>query len=175
MAPKSYKQKHSSTCGIAVIRNILKNKFNINRTQDYLVKLAERLYKQKHDNKPINTRYKIKENGTDVYHFINLAKYFKLKVFSKSFGNIRHLKFLINQGIWPILHRPSELDGDGHYIIVLGYSGSYIYLFDPSKLNGGLKKESYKTFINKWTFLNERWFIFYYKDKLNLPFKGKYL
>jgi hypothetical protein len=152
----------------------LKNKFEIIKDETSLIRLAERLYEQKHRNLKHN-KYKIKENGTDVYHLVNLAKYFRLSAFSKSQGSLRNIKFLIDQGIWPIIHRPFERDGDGHYLLVIDYNKHYFILFDPAKKHRYLALETSKGFYKKWKYKNERWFIFFYKNKFMIPFKGKYL
>lgn len=175
MLYRLYKQQHPNTCGISVAKNILKNKFKIHIAEHSLTKLAEYLYKRK--NKPrLSQYYKIRDYGTDVYHFRNLANYFKLKAFSKSNGAISNIKYLIDKGIWPIIHRAYERDGEGHYLIVIDYDRNSILLFDPSRENDGLRIESHREFYRKWLFNRERWLIFFYKKgQVKMPFAGKYL
>jgi len=174
MLYKLHKQQHPNTCGISVAQNILKNKFRIHVAEHSLIRLAEYLYKRKNKSR-ISQYYRIKDYGTDVYHFKNLAKYFKLKTFSKSNGTIRNIKYLIDNGIWPIIHRSYETDGEGHYLIVIDYDKNSILLFDPSRENDGLRIESHKEFYKKWLFNKERWLIFFYRNgEIKIPFLGAY-
>jgi hypothetical protein len=169
-----YDQGHPHACGIALIRTVLENKFGIKRTEDSLIKRAQNLYKEKCNGIPNQKEYQIKKYGTDVYHFKNLAEYYGLKAFSKGNGEIDNLKYLIDNGIWPIVHREFEEDHDGHYVLVYNYN-SLICLFDPI-LDGVFKDETYHEFDDKWLFKNQKWLIFFYEQgKIKIPFKGKYL
>lgn len=169
MKNKFYKQKHQATCGIAVIRTVLENKFDIAKSENNLIKLVERLYKE--NNGKNNEEYRIKHNGTKVYHFKNFAKHFGLGIFINAHGNISQLKYFIDNGFWPVVYRGFELDNEGHYILVYNYNHS-IEFFDPIHECGGLKKESYRKFNRKWYFEREKWYaVFYNKDKLKIPFK----
>ena len=178
MALKFYKQQHPSTCGIAVFRTMLGNKFNLHKTELSLIRLAETLYKKKYHPKAKNEDYKIKKEGTSVTHFASIAKYFGFRAFSKSWGTIRELKYLLYRGVFPIIHRPFVLDNDGHYLMVTGYTKTHIILFDPARGTPNLKEETYKEFYKKWYFpqMDERWFIFfYYEGDLKISFRGKHL
>ena len=168
-----YDQEHPTTCGIALIRTVLENNFNIKRTENYLIELAEKLYLAKSKRIP-QKEYKIKVYGTDVYHFKNLAECYGLKTFTKKNGEIKDLEHLIDNSVWPIIHRKFEEDHDGHYLLVYNYDNQ-VYLFDPI-LKGIFKQESYEEFDEKWLFKDEKWFIFLYKGgSIQIPFRGKYL
>ena len=169
-----YSQKYRSSCGIALIRAVFENKFNVKREEDTLIKRAQKLYEDKCNGNPHQETYTIRGHGTDVYHFKNLAEYYGLKAFSKKNGKIEDLEFLIDNSVWPIIHRKFEEDHDGHYLLVYNYDNQ-VYLFDPI-LKGIFKQESYEEFDEKWLFKDEKWFIFLYKENsIKIPFRGKYL
>lgn len=167
---EKFLQEHSCSCGIASLRTVFYNLFGIEKDEESLINLAEDIYKYKSNGNPILDEYKIKEYGTDVYHFLNLAEHFGLKTFSDSKGNVDLLKSLIDSGAWPIIHRRSdEEDNEGHYVLIYGYDNGSIYVFDPAGPDHGLMEEPYELFYNKWEFSDEfndkeRWFIFFYKN-----------
>ena len=171
-----YKQHHENTCGVNAIRTVFYNKFGIKISENDFIEKAQKILKDKRDGKPLQWNYEILRYGTDIYHFRNMAEHFGLKTFSSSKGKIDDLEYLINRGNWPIIHRKFEGENETHYLVVHNYDGRNIHLFDPVGENGGLKKEDYDLFYEKWLFENERWFIlFYRKGQLMIPFKGKYL
>jgi len=186
MRRRFFSQEHPSTCGIAVIRTVLCNNFGIKTKEDHLISLAEesrdeRFYEDGLNKKETNllNNYKIKEKGTDILDILSIAENYGLKAFSKSYGSIDNLKYLMDNGIWPIIHRPWGEEKDGHYVLPYFYNHS-MYLFDPypSQWEGGRKKENYNLFDEKWVDKKGfKWFIFLYKDNkdFKIPFKGKYL
>ncbi len=160
-------QEDESTCGIALIRNILEHKFGIIKTEKELIELAEKIYEEK-NKENIDLSYKILDNGTDDYHFFNIAEYYNLNTINSYNGDIEEIKDLLGKGLWLIVHRPFELDHDGHYVLVYGFGDNYLHLFDPAREATSIKSESCKDFYDKWAYPKnsndpERWFIAFYK------------
>ncbi len=180
METKFFRQEHKNTCGMAILRTILRDNFKIKEKEKSLVTLAEELYKRRYKQiygcDPTNEYHRIYHYGTArVSHFINIGHYFELNAFSARDGKVDDLKKVIDMGYWPILHRPFEEDGDGHYILSYNYNHS-MYIFNPA--NGrayGRKKESYPLFDRKWKFPNisEKWFLFLFPKDVEIPFKDK--
>jgi hypothetical protein len=178
-------QEHPCTCGIAVLRTVLHNNFNVKEKEDNLINLIEEIQEEKlkedgldkNELKLIN-KHKIKEKGTDIPHIKLLAEAYGLNVFSKSHASVENIKYLLDNSIWPIIHRPSEIGEVGHYVLPYFYNHT-MYLFDPypKEWGGGRKKENYNLFDEKWIDKQgNKWFIFLYnKDNIKIPFKGKYL
>jgi hypothetical protein len=157
-----------NTCGIAVSRTILYNNHDITTLEETLIEIAGGpKIKTKHSYKP---KYDILGDGTDLPSLELIAKEHDLEVFSESNGKLEHLKSFLDMNLWPIIHRPFELDGDGHYVLVYGFNGR-IQIFDPSPVKTGqVKEESYDHFYDKWYYkdTDERWFgVFYDPKKLS--------
>lgn len=180
METRFFRQEDKNTCGIAVLRTILLDVFKIKESEESLVSLAEKLYRKEYREKygcaPRNDRYKIYSYGTArISHFVNIGRYFELEAFLTSQGDVDDLKKVIDIGLWPIIHRPFEEDGEGHYILAYHYNHS-MYVFNPA--NGreyGRKRESYPLFDRKWRFpkINEKWFLFLFPKDAEIPFKDK--
>mgnify|MGYP001616560272 FL=1 len=116
------------------------------------------------ENGPILKTHNIVEDGTDEPNWDKIASYHNLSIYKDPNGTINKIMKLIDIGLWPIVHRPFELDGDGHYIIVYNINGK-VQFFDPSREDGGFKEEDYDEFYNKWYLDGERWFMIMY-DKV---------
>lgn len=180
METRFFRQENKNTCGIAVLRTDLWDNFKIKESEKSLVNLAEdlykRMYKEKYGCAPTNDEYKIYSHGTArISHFINIGRYFELNTFLTSRGNLDDLKKVMDMGFWPIIHRPFEEDGDGHYILTYHYNHS-MYIFNPA--NGreyGRKRESYSLFDRKWRFprINEKWFLCLFPKDVEIPIKDK--
>ena len=166
-----FEQEENFTCGIATLRTILYNNYDINENEKSLLDIVREHNKSRD----------FMKNGIGVSDLANLGKHFGLKVFSRKNGKIDDIKTLIDDNIWPIIHRPFWINGDydGHYLLTYFYN-HLIYLFDPARDVGGIKAEIYEEFDNKWKFPKdsrnpEKWFMFFYRNNLKIPFKGKYL
>lgn len=176
---KFHRQLDKNACGIASIRAVLENGFRIVKTEKNLINLAEMIYEFLHYGNPPNNDYIIadrieqKGNGARVYHLANIGKAFGLRAFSSSRGKVSDLIWLLDNGIPPIIHRPFEEDGKGHYVVPYAYNHS-MYVFNPAKGYGCIK-EPYPLFDRKWSFGGERWFFILYKPGFKVPFKGRYL
>ena len=166
-----FEQETLETCGASIARNILYNIYNIKEGEKNLVDII----------KYYNPSRDIKRKGIGVNDIANLGRLFGLKTFSRKHGNINEIKTLIDDDMWPIIHRPLGFneDYDGHYVLSYFYNHS-IYVFDPYSEGGGIKTETYEEFNNKWNYPKdsknpETWFMFFYKNNIKIPFKGKYL
>jgi len=160
-----YYQENDSTCGVGAGRSHLINCHGIPLSEKEIIEKAE----------ISSSRHTILKDGLDVPNWQKLAKELNLN-FSEDVsgnidkdvsGNIDNLVRLTKDGILPIIHRPSEIDGEGHYIIV--YEANHmISFFDPYNEFGGLKKENREEFYQKWYSpeLKERWYMFLTKKYL---------
>ena len=172
-----YRSKKKDLCGTLAQKVILFNNFSINISENELIEIQ-----QSFNGKPKPPEWEILVNGTHVYHIENVSKHFKLRIFTTPRGESSHLEYLLDNGIWPIIHRPFEEDGKGHYIVVHDYGNHYFHLYNPIKNCDMLRKEHYHEFEKKWIYpdpkrnpkakMKERWFMFFYEPgKLIIPFK----
>ena len=168
-------QEGNALCGVAVGKAFLYNCLKIPLTTAEFIERAQTGHEiiEETQTGAILKRHNIVEDGVDEPNWDKLANYHNLNVYKDPNGDIDKLKHVLELGLWPIVHRPFEEDGDGHYIIVHNVNGK-VQFFDPSKEIGGFKEESYEEFYNKWYLDSdgERWFmVMYDKTKHPIPVK----
>ncbi len=179
MTHRFYLQNSGDACGEAVSRTILFNNHGIEATESELIRIAagarpNGILSEKEKNLVTN----LLKDGTDLHNLKNIADHFGLVLLGKNSSTVRDLKFFIDLGLWPIIHRPSEIEPEeGHYIVSCGYNGR-MQIFDPALPKSKVKEENYEEFNRKWYYpeLKERWFgIYVDPEKLPINKLRKYL
>jgi len=160
----AYPMERENLCGIAIARTIFHNNHGIVTHEDYLREIAE----------GPSRRYDVLNEGTDLSSLKLMARNFGLGLFSRLNSAVDDLNPFIENGLWPMIHRPSDYDAGGTYAVVYEYEPKIKLFFPSPKNKGELKEESHVEFDKKWHFpeLGEKWFgVFYDPKKMSKKLK----
>jgi len=185
-------QETSNLCGPGCLETLLLH-LGIKVSQKKIMDICHESYEKLIPKKERAEEYNIEKYGMDFYHFENLAKHFELKIFTSEKGNLKSVLTLIDEDIWPIIHRPlikNKSYSWGHYVLAYGHykKEKMIQIFDPAyenwnrpsgftKHSGVHRIESYKEFRENWKFSDckNRDITFLYREPKNFQvnFRGE--
>lgn len=193
-----FRQQHKSACGISAVRVALYRQAGVYYSEDEMIDLLDDAFITALENRQNNTRAEVLESfkrkmiknhpqldffekgiirnmGMDAYNFSLLAEISGLKAFSTKKGKPDYLEYLLGSDVTPIIHRPSEGDGEGHYLAVTGCDNGFVQLFDPAMDYNNLLWEPREEFNAKWFYppFRERLLVFFHDSSLRIPFEGR--